>query len=193
MPYKLAQNELGLIDVISGASIPLARGNRHFEAALVELTDLALVIDNGDNTYTFSPDEVNLFDWDKPSVADMRSVACSAIDAAAGRARARYITIAPGQEATYLEKAKDAQAFIDAVYPEVSIANYPFVQAEANALGVSGQVAADGIITTRDSWLTLAANIEEERIAGKKDVNSRMVENTINTAKDNAIAALDLI
>ena len=46
-------------------------------------------------------------------------------------ARARYITIAPGQDATYAAKYADAAAYAAAGYP-ADTSNYPWIEAEAS-------------------------------------------------------------
>jgi len=85
------------------------------------------------------------------------------INIAAGNTRTKYVTNIPSQDATYQLKLQDAQAFIAASYPEVSLANYPFINAEASAMSSTGQVAADLIVATFNSWTHLAAAIEGER------------------------------
>src|SRR3954469_19016059 len=59
--------------------------------------------------------------------------AAGSIDVAAGVARSRYITVAPGQEGTYVYKAEHARAFKAAGYPAANVADYPLVQARAEA------------------------------------------------------------
>ncbi|RME58088.1 hypothetical protein D6779_07220, partial [Candidatus Parcubacteria bacterium] len=66
-----------------------------------------------------------------------RAEAEKMIDEAAGQARARYITVAPGQEATYVEKARQAEAFKAAGYPTpVDVNLYPLIDAEVQATGL---------------------------------------------------------
>ena len=89
------------------------------------------------------------------------------IDAAAGRARARYLTIASGQDATYSAKYADAKAYITAGYP-ADATNYPWVKAEAAASGLATQQAADRIKQTGDGWaISIGPHIEGTRIGGK--------------------------
>ena len=89
------------------------------------------------------------------------------IDAAAGAARARYLTIAPGQDATYAAKYAEAIAYVAAAYP-VDTAPYPWIAAEANSTGLSPQAAADRIKAIGDYWGRVKGpQIESTRIAGK--------------------------
>jgi len=85
------------------------------------------------------------------------------IDTAAGAARARYLTIAPGQEITYYVKYQQALSYISAGRPE-DTSGYPWlVQA-----GVSPSDNATIIKAVGDVWyLTLGPLIEGLRMAGK--------------------------
>lgn len=88
------------------------------------------------------------------------------IDIAAGKARARFITVIAGQDATYQAKYADAQAYVRAGYPEVS--QYPWVQKEAEVTGVSAREAADKIKEVGDPWnMVIGPKIEGLRIGGK--------------------------
>lgn len=109
------------------------------------------------------------------TLVDAKLAAYRAIDDAAGAARARYLTISYGQEATYLLKAADAEKYRDAGYPDVSINQYPWVKAKARSTAATPgateyQGAADEILATRDAWLTIGTEIERLREAGKHDV-----------------------
>jgi len=126
----------------------------------------------------------------------------SAIDEAAGRARARYITVAPGQESTYQLKREQAQAYKNAGYTGAVPA---LVQAEADATGSTPQQAADNILAVAAQWETLAAQIEKTRRQGKLQVDAvtlanltdqaaiTLALNSIRAAADNAVATLDAI
>jgi len=103
------------------------------------------------------------------SVGEARSWASNEIDAAAGAARARYITVAEGQDATYQAKYADALAFARAGYPEADAAQYPWVQREAEAIRGTLRQAADGIRAVGDPWnMVTGPRIEGLRIAGKR-------------------------
>lgn len=92
------------------------------------------------------------------------------IDAAAGRARARYITVSPGQDATYIAKYDQAQRYL-AAGPAVILSDYPWVEVEAQATGVSGTEAATRIKALGDAWANvIGPAIEGRRIAGKDGI-----------------------
>ena len=125
-----------------------------------------------------------------PELARARSASCSEIDSAAEAARQRYITPGAGQAMEYLQKATEAEAFITANYPEGNLADYPYVQARANATGTNGQTAADSIIATRDAWLILGAAIGQARESGKFTVEAAADLAGVDAARDAALAAL---
>jgi hypothetical protein len=100
-----------------------------------------------------------------------RTKAKADIDAAAGEARARHITVTPGQAETYFAKAAEARAYLDAGSP-VDLEAWPWIAADAAAFGVSGATAANSILANRDAWTQLGAHIEEVRLRAKAAVNA---------------------
>ncbi len=82
------------------------------------------------------------------------------IDDAAGEARAKYITVAAGQESTYWMKAQDSAAYKAAGYSgPVPL----MVAAEAAATGTTPQASADAILAQQALWDQKAAQIEQTR------------------------------
>lgn len=107
------------------------------------------------------------------------------IDAKASTVRSCYITVGVGQESTYLLKAEQAQAFVDAG----GEGDVPLmVQAEVNATGASALEAAQGILAVRGYWIQLAAYIESVRLTGKNGVRNAATDEDAETAFQ---AALD--
>lgn len=128
-------------------------------------------------------------------VADLKSAAMAAIDSAAGAARARYITVAPGQEATYQAKSVEAESYIAAGRP-ADATPYPILSAEAAVRGISVSDIADMVIGVRDQWTGIAAQIEAQRISGRLGVEAAAAAEDragIATARDAAIAALEVL
>jgi len=123
-----------------------------------------------------------------PPLADVKAGAKSAIDAAAGEARKRYITTSPGQEATYLLKERQAREYIAAGYPATPVP--VLVQAEADALGVTPQQAADSIVTKADTWISLAATIERIRRGNNVAIDNATDAASVTSLRDSAITAL---
>ena len=114
------------------------------------------------------------------------------VDTCAGEARSRYITVAPGQSAAYIEKEKQSQNFKDAGYP-ADETGYEFVTAEKNAQGTSATVAADTVLVMAAGWKIVAANIEEIRLDYKNQIAAAVDVNTVIALKNKARAILDAI
>jgi hypothetical protein len=127
-----------------------------------------------------------------PTLSEYKSQAKDVIDQAAGRARARYITVAPGQEATYQAKATEADSYVAAERP-VDTTPYPILTAEAQARGISVSDMADLVRTTRDQWIQLAAIIEALRVGGKLAVDAAVDHAGVDAARDEAIAQLEVV
>lgn len=116
-----------------------------------------------------------------------RAAALSAIDATAGAARARYITVAPGQEATYILKAQQAAAFKAGGYSGPAPG---LVQAEMDATGATAQAAADDILAQEAAWAYKAAQIESARRRGKVAAGNAADAAAVEAARAAAIAEL---
>lgn len=121
------------------------------------------------------------------SLDQVKAVALAAIDAEAGVARARYITVAPGQEATYLMKAQQSAAFKAGGYAG---AVPGLVQAEMDATGATAQQAADDILAQEAAWAFKAAQIESARRRGKVAAGNAADAATVDAARAAAIAEL---
>lgn len=134
--------------------------------------------------------------WQDTSLADAKDSAAAAIDTQAGATRSKYITTTSGQSETYISKANDAAAYKAAGYPFASVANYPWVQAEAKAINgaaptaAQAQAAADGILSAQAAWITLGAAIEQARRAGGVAVAAASTVAAVQAAEVAAIAAL---
>lgn len=114
------------------------------------------------------------------------------IDDCASEARARYITVGAGQDAVYIEKEKQAQAYKDASYP-ADETGYELVTAQKNADSSSSTEAADYILATASGWKIIAANIEELRISYKNQINAAVDVNSIVALQNKGRALLDSI
>ncbi len=138
-------------------------------------------------------------DLPPPTLAEAQASARAAIDAEAGAARARYITVAPGQEATYLMKEAHARSYKTSGYPAADVASYPMVEAEAKAMSGDApsaeqiQASADGIVAQADAWITKASQIEQARIAGKRGVTVAADVELVGVARESAVATLMLL
>jgi len=116
-----------------------------------------------------------------------------AIDRAAGDARSRYITTVAGQEATYIEKARQAEAYKAAGYPDTpdQVAHI-YIVAEKNARGGSTtyRQACDAILVERDQWAVKGAQIEEARRGAKIALSQAISEQDVQDKREAGIIAL---
>lgn len=110
-------------------------------------------------------------DYVAPTV-DMNAVKAAAkheINLLAGAARARFITIIPGQEMLYLEKKAEALRWLSAQSPD--IADYPFLGAEVNITAATPNELANLWMQMAAQWAVAASIIEGMRMAYINNVN----------------------
>lgn len=133
-------------------------------------------------------------DYSSPDVDvdDIKQQSKYNIDVYAGYIRQKFITTSPGQEMTYQEKADQAADFVAAGYP-TDVSNYPFIQAEMDAMEKTKEQAADDILLQRAAWISAGAMIERHRLTGKRQVNSATTINEIQTIVAETIALLDAV
>lgn len=103
------------------------------------------------------------------ALSNTKADALDRIDRMACGVRAKYITSGAGQEATYLLKEREADAFVAAGRP-VETTAYPMLTAEAAATGATVSTLADSVRATRDQWVALAAQVEAIRMGAKAAV-----------------------
>lgn len=127
-----------------------------------------------------------------PTPVEIRGFSES-IDKAAGEARKRYVTVAPGQSATYVAKALEAERYMAAGAP-LDMTGYPLVKAEMDALGYAdGRTAATNILQARDSWLQKGAQIELLRLKYKNLIRRATTIQDAARLHDEAITALSKV
>ena len=115
------------------------------------------------------------------TLPDVQQRGCDVIDAAAGAARARFVTIAPAQDSTYTAKYAQAQAYIAAGSPDDASA-YPWIAGEATATGKSPKETAEIIVAAGDKWANvIGPKIEGLRIATKEKISAAT---TVDAALD---------
>lgn len=125
------------------------------------------------------------------AVADAQSAAQARVDGAAGRARLRYITDVPGQQATYQRKEQQAREWTHAGYPEPAPS---FIAAEAEALDTTPQAIAVQVITLADFWAYVKGpEIEAARIKHKAAIRSTTTLEDVQAALDVALVELEAL
>ena len=129
-----------------------------------------------------------------PTVSAARAAAVVQIDEAAGRARARYITTAPGQDATYTAKYAEAVAYRVAGYPD-DLAGWPYVAGEsAPRADRTAREAADRIIRLGQLWgEVIGPQIEATRVNGKDRLAALGDAGAIAEFAAQVVAALDAV
>lgn len=114
------------------------------------------------------------------------------IDEAAGRARLRFITDVPGQQAVYMLKLQQATAYLQALSKSPAAAVPPYIAAESAATGQTPRQVADLVVTLSATWNDEAGPaIEGLRMGGKAAVYAAVTLGAIESAKTSAIQALD--
>lgn len=92
----------------------------------------------------------------------------SKIDREAGAFRCRFITDVPGQQATYLDKERQARDLL--ADPEGG--PFPRIAAEAQVRGIDQVEMALIIVATADQWRAIDTAIEAARIGAKLAVSA---------------------
>lgn len=125
------------------------------------------------------------------TLLDAIKFAETSIDRAASSARARFISSGVGQDAVYVVKGQQAEAFAAAGFNGDPPA---YIAAEAAATGVTPMVAAQTILGLRDAWNNLIGPaIESQRIGGKKLVREATTVEEVDARMRAATLALQEI
>ncbi|WP_374374533.1 hypothetical protein [Dongia sp.] len=102
------------------------------------------------------------------TIEALRHSSSALVDAEAGKARSRFITVTAGQEMTYLEKVTQARAFGADEDPDVE--DYPLLAGEVGITGDSLTEVAGVILGRYAQWQQIGAVIEQRRLAAKRDI-----------------------
>ncbi|MCW2248695.1 hypothetical protein M2352_004355 [Azospirillum fermentarium] len=92
------------------------------------------------------------------ALAGLRAAAVERVNREAGEARARHITVAVGQGGTYLEKAREARAYLSDTAPDPI--HYPYLSAEAEHTSQTMDTVARSVAAAADAWTPVNARIE---------------------------------
>lgn len=129
------------------------------------------------------------------TIGGHRFLARRLIDEAAGKARLRYITDVPGQQAVYITKLAEAEAYLASI-----VAGQPtaqpgaYVAAEAAVRGISAVQMSELVVALAAQWSgVVGPAIEAARIAAKLQLDAADTVPEIEAARDAAIAALDAL
>lgn len=114
--------------------------------------------------YQLSASEVEVFvpptnpETPEQALPRLKEEKIAAVNKAAGASRAKYMTVIPGQEATYLMKEAEAKAWVAATSPVAT--DYPILNAEATACNMTMADTVTLVLTTAAQFRALAAHIE---------------------------------
>lgn len=122
-----------------------------------------------------------------------RAYGRQSIDEAAGQARLRYITEAPGQQLTYQRKSDEVDRWEVTPEAERVEAAFRMIYASARAYGETPDQAYMRIKTSRDMWTLAGAAIEEIREAGKRAVDAAQTVQEAIVASRTAVAQLGVV
>lgn len=89
----------------------------------------------------------------RKDLTHLRATAIAEINARAGVARGRYITVAPGQEMIYLRKETEARRYLELETPPETLVDFPFMAAE---IGVTASTPYE----LAQLWLNMSAMFE---------------------------------
>lgn len=176
--YLLIGDKFILTD--GGKLLPADRSTQESSDIVDSLISSKAAVENPDGTFTYS--EVNnvLQFAETIAIEENKTRAKALIDAAAGAARAKYITDVPGQAMTYLSKTADCRAFKAAGYPIASIDSYPWAKSQcitsgcdmANLTVEAAQGAVEVILAQEAAWVTIGTSIESIRLTAKAAITA---------------------
>ena len=183
--YKVTQ--FGVIRESDGANIPSDQRNSDY----AEFVRFCQEKDLWDSESGPIIDNNLVKDGVSRPLSEIKEQAKNEVDAAAGRARAKYITTAPGQEMIYLLKSQQALQCVND--PNPTDQKYPLVTADAAAYSVTLVEAAQAIVNIQSQWLAIGSAIERIRLAAKNEIDGKLKESTVEAAKNAAIQSLTSI
>lgn len=138
------------------------------------------------------PDGLPMWAPVPPLPADQRRKAAKdAIDAAAGEARAAFVSVGWGVEEEYRLAKAEADAWIAAGKPANDVP--PAVEVWAQARGWTPEQAADDIMQTEQLWTSMLLAIREQRLLGKAAVDGAPDSADFDAVAAPFIAALEAI
>jgi hypothetical protein len=113
------------------------------------------------------------------------------IDTEAGKARLRYITDVPGQQAIYTEKLVQAKDYLANTPADTSAHKY--IGGEASARSINATQAATEIVAIASAWEDLSVAIESKRIEAKAAINALPETATVQDVIDISYPAIQIL
>ncbi|WP_303905609.1 hypothetical protein [Thiohalomonas denitrificans] len=185
----------------NGRATGFYRDTKHAEKVGISPTDTLVEITKaqwrellenpGTRRWDTDTGEVVAYTPPLPPLADYQIAARTAIDSAAGAARAAYPSPGSYIDIEYQHAERQAEEFKAAGYPADAVP--ACVQDWSDASGMTPTAAADDIMATAVEWYAAIESIRRERLMGKAAVNAALDHVGVDAARADATAALDAI
>jgi hypothetical protein len=127
------------------------------------------------------------------SIVNFARSAAEEVDERVSNARALYVTNIVAQEMIYLRKEAEARAYLSILPVTPVLADYPFIEAESNALNESPTITATRFRDRADGWVAVGAALEGIRVGYKTAIQNATDATTIRSALSDTIAAIDAV
>lgn len=111
-----------------------------------------------------------------------RSTAMARVNDMVGRARALFITTAPGQDMTYLAKQAEAAAYLSSTPPPADLSAFPFIAAEIGITGADAAAVAGVFFAKAAEWASLGASFERLRMTASAAISAASDRTTLEAA-----------
>ncbi len=116
--------------------------------------------------------------------------AVAKINARIGNERARYITVAPGQEMIYLAKEAEAARYVSADPEPATMDDYPLLAADVGTLVATGYEAAQLVLNLAAQWRQIGGQLEYARRSAIAAVEGATTPGEVQAALEHFEAAL---
>jgi hypothetical protein len=138
----------------------------------------------------------------RKNLAPLKAAAIARVNTLCGAARARYITVIPGQDMVYLEKAAEARRYLtDFPTPEDEpetldpdpVLGFPFIAAEIGTTASTAYGVATVYVTGAALFRQVGAAIETIRLGAVAAIEGATVPAMLDAAEVGVAAALALL
>lgn len=164
MPY--AKNDTVSTDEIEGG-IEITE-DQYSKALEGMMAGKLIRIDDGFTIVDPEPEETE--EPPEPTFEQFRAYYKALVDNAAENQRSKYITLGSGQAMTYMQKASEAKAYLEASSPVD--ADYPLIWAEVGITAPTLAEVATIVNASFTQWQQIGAGIESVRLSAKAEVEA---------------------
>lgn len=122
-------------------------------------------------------------------LAALRAQGVSQISDATDVARRRFVTGITGQDMIYLEKEREAISYIALTSEPADLVQYPFIEAEVLAVGLTAYQVAQVTLYKAGLWRVVGAQIEALRISALAEVEGAVSVGEVSEIVADYVAA----